>query len=429
MAGNDSIGKFIFEQSVAEPAPSALYDQHLQLAGKSHIVDFAGYLMPLWFTSISAEHEAVRQNAGLFDCTHMGILEISGPDAANFLNTVATNDIDNLEEGKAQYSYILDTAGNVLDDIIIYQLERQRYMVIVNAANEPKIKAWFDSLLKGKAVIDTEQPARKLGANPIIRDMRNTKSGGECSVDIALQGPKSLEIITGLLGDKSVLNKIEQLKSFHFIRAKVADVDCIVSRTGYTGAKIGYEFFVHPDKAGRLWEALLDAGKESGLLPCGLGVRDSLRIEAGLPLYGHELAGPFNISPFEAGYGWAVKLEKDFFIGKTAMKQNSETHNMQVVRIELPGEKGIRPVRQNDGILDKDSKCIGYVLSCAKAGEKQIALAYIRKNYTEENTPVGIYYPARNKKQLENGKKKSVETGDLLRADIEGKIISRFARF
>jgi glycine cleavage system aminomethyltransferase T len=210
---------------------------------------------------------------------------------------------------------------------------------------------------------------------------------------------------------------------------EIEGIDCLLSRTGYTGAKIGFELFVHPEKASLLWEAMLEAGSPLGLLPCGLGSRDSLRIEAGLPLYGHELAGGFDISPFEAGYGWAVKLDKEFFVGKAVMEQVSKKREMKVVRIELPGTKGTRPVRQNDGVLNERGRCVGWVLSCVMIGEKQIALVYIDAESAEEDNVVGIYYLARSQRQVQQGKKERVEKGELVEPDLMGRVVGRFAKF
>jgi glycine hydroxymethyltransferase len=187
--------------------------------------------------------------------------------------------------------------------------------------------------------------------------------------------------------------------------------------------------FVHPEKASRLWETILRAGEPLGLLPCGLGSRDSLRIEAGLPLYGHELAGEFGISPFEAGYGWAVKLGKEFFIGKKAAERISRGYDMKVARIELPAAKGIRPVRQNDGVLDRHGRCIGWILSCTRTGQRQIALAYANRESVQENTAVGLYYLARSRSQIRQGRKQSIEKGELLEPDLTGKVLDRFAKF
>jgi glycine cleavage system T protein len=429
LAKSNSSGQFLFDNSEKTAVGSVLYEQHMQLIEKNRLAEFAGYLMPLWFSSISAEHKAVRESAGLFDCTHMGVLEFTGEYASNFLNTIATNDINRLRVGSAQYSYILDAAGNVLDDIIIYRRTEDKFMVVVNAANEPKIKAYLKALLNNEAIIDIENPARKIEYKPVIRDMRDTKSGSDCRVDIALQGPASIEILSSMINSEKTKQKLQNLKSFNLNEAELEGINCIISRTGYTGAKTGYELFVHPEKAAELWTVLLEKGRPSGLLPCGLGARDSLRIEAGLPLYGHELNGEYNISPFEAGYGWAVKLEKDFFIGRVAMQKKAEGYDMQVARIELPGEKGIRPVRGHDGVLDENGICIGWVLSCAKADDKQIALAYIAKDIIEENRPIGLYYIARSKTQIEKGKKERVEKEEKLEPDISGTIVARFAKF
>jgi glycine hydroxymethyltransferase len=311
--------------------------------------------------------------------------------------------------------------------------------MVINAANTLKIKAYFDALKNDQTVIDPDNPAGKLQYKPLIRDMKTPGANEDCRVDIALQGPAATDIISSLTENSKIREEIKNLKSFHFIEAALTvipakagiygDIDCIISRTGYTGAKIGFELFVHPLKAPQLWNKLIEKGRLLGLLPCGLGARDSLRIEAGLPLYGHELAGPFNISPFEAGYGWAVKLEKEFFIGKTAMQHKAKTYDMKVARIKLPGEKGIRPVRQNDGVLNKTGQCIGWVLSCANAGENQVALVYVNKVSANENDIVGIYYLARSRNQIQQGRLQSVQKGQNLQPDITGTMVSRFEKW
>jgi len=429
LAKSDSLGQFLFNNSEKTAIGSILYEQHLKLIEKNRLAEFAGYLMPLWFSSISAEHNSVRKSAGLFDCTHMGILEFEGDYAQDFLDTITTNQIGRLKNGTAQYSYILDAAGNVLDDIIVYRRAEGKFMVVVNAANEPKIKAYIKALQNNEALLDIDKPTLKLENKPVIRDMRDCSSGSDCRVDIALQGPVSIELLFSMIKGEETKQQFQNLRPFNLIETELDGINCIISRTGYTGAKIGYELFVHPEKATKIWSLLLETGKPYNVLPCGLGARDSLRIEAGLPLYGHELAGEFNISPFEAGYGWAVKLEKDFFIGRAAMQKKAKCYNIQVVRIELTGERGIRPVRGHDGVLDDNAICIGWILSCAKAGNKQIALAYISKEIAEENRPVGLYYIARSKTQMEKGKKAKVEKNEKLRPDISGRIISRFAKF
>jgi len=435
LAEKKAAGTFVFEAQAKSPTGSALYKEHLKLTDKSHIAEFAGYLMPLWYSSISEEHTAVRRRAGVFDCTHMGAIEVSGDGAEQFLNAVTTNKVEGMRLGAAQYGYILDAAGNVLDDIIVYRRGADRFMVVVNASNEPKIKAYLAAVLAGpstmlrtsEAAIDLNKPSREIKL-ATVRDMRDINSGPDCRVDIALQGPASLDAICKLTDDRLVIRRMGALKSFTFFEAKLAGIDCIISRTGYTGAKVCFELFAHPDFAARLWWRLLDEGKELGVVPCGLGARDSLRVEAGLPLYGHEIAGTYNISPFEAGYGWAVKLDKEFFIGKAAMEKVSKSFDMNVARVELPGEKSVRPVRQSDGVII-DRVCAGWVLSCAKAGDRQIALVYAEKNKTAEGNSVGVYYLARSESQKSKGKKEAVERGEKLEADVWGKVVSRFEKF
>ncbi len=429
MAQKRAADTFVFELAQQEPAGSVLYQEHLKLTDKSHIADFAGYLMPLWYSSIAAEHAAVRNAAGIFDCTHMGVLEVKGGDAEAFLDTVATNQIGALAVGAAQYNYILDAAGNVLDDIIVYRRTADNFLVVVNAANEPKIKAYFAALLAGKVPIDASNPRSRLEYRPGIRDMRLTTGGNDCRVDIALQGPASTAVIAALMADKAVAVSVENLKSFHFIEGAVAGIDCLIARTGYTGAKVGFELLVHPDSAVELWRRLLETGKSFDALPCGLGARGSLRIEAGLPLYGHELAGEHNISPFEAGYGWAVKLDKQFFIGKTPIENNAATFNMKVVRVALSGAHGIRPVRPGDGVLDENGVCIGWVTSCAKAGDRQIAIVYAEKEKVTERGTAGIYYIARSESQKSKGRLQCIERGRQAVPDIAGEVISRFEKF
>ena len=410
-----------------EPKRTVLYDWHCRLADKSHVASFAGYLMPLWYSSISAEHAAVRNAAGLFDCTHMGVLEISGSGADGFVDQLTTNNAAALQVGRAQYSFVLGPSGDILDDVIVYRRGSEEFMLVVNAANDAKIKSWIRSLTDDEVCIDPERPDRRISDRPRVRDLRTADCRADCRVDIAVQGPKSLDVLSELGEGKKP--ELHELRPFQFVETDILGIECLVSRTGYTGARVGFELFVHPDGAARLWEMVLEAGEPLGVLPCGLGARDSLRIEAGLPLYGHELAGPFDISAFEAGYGWAIKLNKEFFIGKAAMERRSKATDMTVARIQLPGTKGIRPVRQNDAVLDAHDRCIGWVLSSAVIDEKQTALAYVDRSYVQGNDTLGIYYSARSDRQIRQGRKQNIEKGEPLEADLTSKVVSRFARF
>ena len=436
---------FIFK-TMTEAKKTVLFAKHTPSAscearegGKAQIVPFAGWMMPVWYQSISAEHEAVRKRAGLFDCTHMAVLKIAGKDASNFLNILATNDVSMLKPGKAQYSYILNPAGDIIDDIIIYCISNDNFMMVANAANEQKVKDWIAKVRTEKILIDSKWQFE-------VKDLKDS-SLPDARVDIALQGPASAQCLKNIFGVD-----VSKLKSLTFINVKAEGLDVIISSTGYPGAKVSFELFVHPEKASLLWDMILEKGKSLvpletgrhgrpsgvndalsltglGIIPCGLGSRDSLRIEAGLPLYGHELAGEFNISPFQAGYPWAVKLQKKNFIGKEAIAKKAVNFSTEVARLKFDGSKGVRPIRQFDGILNSDGICIGQVLSCAGAGDKQIVLALIQKEYNIAERQVGIYYLARNQGHIQQGRKEKVKPGDSLAADIIGKVVERFEKF
>jgi glycine hydroxymethyltransferase len=401
---------------MTEAKKTVLFEKHAALAAKSQIVPFGGWMMPLWYQSISAEHQAVRKTAGLFDCTHMAVLKITGKDAANFLNILATNDISMLKPGKAQYSYILNQAGDIVDDIIIYCIAADNFMMVANASNEQKVKDWIKSVTADPVICPKSWQVD-------VKDLKNA-SLPDARVDVALQGPASAQCLKNIFGVD-----VSGLKSLSFTTAKTKDLDVIITSTGYTGAKVSFEIFVHPLKAALLWDIILKEGKNLGVIPCGLGSRDSLRIEAGLPLYGHELDGDFNISPFQAGYPWAVKLQKKNFIGKDAIAKKAASFDTEVARLKFDGSKGVRPIRQLDGILSDDGVCIGQVLSCAGVNDKQIALALIKKQYNITGKSVGIYYLARNAGHIQQGRKEKVNLGEKLSADIKGQVVERFEKF
>ncbi len=405
-----------------ESKHTVLYDYHVQHCEKSHLVPFAGYTMPLWYSSIASEHHSVREKAGLFDCTHMGVWSFSGAGAAEFLDYLTTNNVRKLQPGRAQYSYILDEQGQVMDDIIVYCRRNDEIMMVVNAANNDKLAAHFQA---APAIL------KKYGHEPevTVRDMRNEQSGGDCRVDIALQGPASQDIVALLLDDASDKAKLDELKMFRFFETTLLGMDVIVSRTGYTGAPLGYELFVAPDEAMKLWEAVLAKGAEMGVQPCGLGARDSLRIEAGFPLYGHELAGDFEISPLAAGYSFAVKLDKDFFVGQESLRDIVATETMSIQRLEFPGQKGVRPVRIGDPILAGDGSCLGWITSSTHIGDRQVALALLDNDALQTGDTVGAYYLARNERHEKQGRKKEVALGESVERDLEGEVLERMERF
>ncbi len=340
---------------------TALYETHKAMGAR--MVPFGGWDMPVWYTSASEEHQAVRKTAGLFDVSHMGVLDARGPNAAAFLDAVSTNDVLDLKVGGSQYSYLLDTAGNVIDDIMIYRIAPERYLIVVNAANNDKDWAWLTAVNAGRATIDPANPTARAPSCE-LRDLRDPASGEDRRVDFALQGPASLPTLLALLDGDEARHALRALPRTGVMRATLAGLDVFISRTGYTGESVAYETFVHPERSVALWQAILKAGEPFGVKPAGLAARDSTRTEAGLPLYGHELAGPLNLAPFHIGFGGYVKAYKPFFIGKHAYYQRAAQANTRLSRFRM-NEKGVRPPKQGDPVVDARGRVIGTVTSCA----------------------------------------------------------------
>lgn len=278
-----------------------LYETHVKYMGK--IVPFAGYLLPVQYeTGVIREHMAVRTGCGLFDVSHMGEITCTGKDAVKNLNHLLTNDYTTMYEGQARYSPMCNEKGGVVDDLIVYKVREDHYFIVVNAANKDKDFAWMKEYAFGDAVFTdiSKQVAQ-----------------------IALQGPKALEILKRLVPESEIPVKYYSCR-YH---VPVGGMDCIISRTGYTGED-GFEFYLAASEASKLWELLLETGKEDGLIPCGLGARDTLRLEASMPLYGHEMND--EITPLEAGLGMFVKMDKDGFIGKEALLKQAEPKRKRV---------------------------------------------------------------------------------------------------
>lgn len=279
-----------------------LYDCHVAAGAK--MVPFGGFSMPVQYTDIIAEHMAVRQQAGLFDVSHMGEVLITGSKALSAINHLFTNDFTNLQTGRVRYSPMCNPEGGTIDDLLIYKLGEEKYMVVVNAGNYDKDLAWMRA---------------NLPENAVLTDL------SEETALLALQGPKAKEILS-TLADPAALPE----KYYSFTETvDVSGISCLVSQTGYTGEH-GYELYCKAEDATALWDKLLAAGAAFGLLPCGLGARDTLRLEAGMPLYGHEMDE--TVSPLETGLGFAVKLQKDSFIGKDGLLKRGEP---KVTRVGL----------------------------------------------------------------------------------------------
>ena len=309
-----------------------LRDFHAAHGGR--LVDFAGWEMPVQYRSILEEHKAVRRAAGLFDVSHMGVVDVKGPDAGRFLNHLVTNDVAKLFPGRVLYSPMCLPTGGVVDDLLVYMRGAEDYFLCINAGNIDKDLAWI-----------REQAAT---FNVTVTDR---------SADYALlavQGPKAAEIVQSLTGAKLGL-----VKYYHFTEATVAGIHCLASRTGYTGED-GFELYHAASDAPALAEALLAAGQPHGLELAGLGARDSLRLEAGYPLYGHEITA--EISPLTAGLGWTVKLDKGAdFIGRAALAAEKQNGGAGKVVFFKTGDRRI--IRADTPVLGSDGAAIGRVLS------------------------------------------------------------------
>lgn len=377
---------FVWEEREGDLLDTPLTAWHI--ANGAKMAPFAGYNMPLWYDKVMTEHLAVRQGAGIFDVTHMGVFEAVGKDAEAFLNAVTTNDVGRLGVGKSHYTFLLDVDGVPHDDLLIYRLGAEHFFIVVNASNNDKNWAWLNGIKHGEVCIDTAMPNRRVTATDfVLRDLRAPSSGADRRVDIAIQGAKSRDILLGLGGDEADLNAVKKLAWAGIVRVTLGGFDLLVSRTGYTGERVAYEVFPHPEQA----EALFDKLVGLGAVPCGLASRDSLRIEAGLPLYGHELAGELGLNPADAGMGNYVKLYKPFFIGKSAFVTHEAGRDAIVTRFRMDN-KGARPAHQGDPIVDKRGRVVGIVTSCSVDSEGyQLGQVYLKREFAKRGTALAVF--------------------------------------
>lgn len=348
---------------------TVLYQRHLQAGGK--MVEFGGWLMPVQYSSVLKEHSAVRKNAGLFDVSHMGEIVISGSGAPDFTNRLVTNDVSSLETGRALYSVMCGENGGILDDLLIYRLDENKFLLVPNASNAEKVFSWITS----------NKPSVGVTVEDMSRDFAL----------LAIQGPKAVEIF------KKIARLPEKFPYYSFCKITLNGADLIVSRTGYTGED-GLEIFAPAEEAVSLWDALMDVGKNEGLLPAGLAVRDLLRIEVGYSLYGHELDE--SIDPFTAGLSWVVKMNTSDFFGKSALEKLKPSKKKIGVRME---GKGIP--RQGYPIIVNNEKA-GEVTSGTFSPILQ--------------KPIGIGYIALNG----NDKLESLGHGAEIRVEIRGKQVA-----
>lgn len=344
---------------------TALYDKHVSLGAK--IVPFAGFEMPVQYSGVTEEHFVVREKVGLFDVSHMGQFFVEGPNAVALLQKVTTNNIEVLEDGKAQYSCLPNENGGIVDDLIIYRMNAEKYFVVVNASNIDKD---WDHISKYNA---------EIGATM-------TNASDEMSL-LAIQGPKAVETL-----QKITDVNLTDIPYYHFTIGSVAGVsDVIISNTGYTGSG-GFEIYFNNSDANQLWDAVIEAGAEFGILPCGLAARDTLRLEKGFCLYGMDIDD--TTSPLEAGLGWITKFDKGFVSKEIFAKQKEEGITRKLVGFELT-DKGVP--RHDYPVVDAEGNIIGRVTSGTQSPMKKIGigLAYVDKSHFKIGTE--IFIQVRNK--------------------------------
>ncbi|MGC8594515.1 MAG: glycine cleavage system aminomethyltransferase GcvT [Candidatus Kryptoniota bacterium] len=331
---------------------------HKQLGAK--MVEFAGFEMPVQYSSIVEEHKRVRESVGVFDVSHMGEFFVSGRDSELFLQKTTINDVTKLYYGRAQYSALINDEGNLLDDLIVYKMQ-DKYMVVVNAANIEKDFRIFSSRIIGDVKIDNASD--RIGL-------------------LSVQGPKSVETL-----QKLTKTDLSAIRYYHFAEGKIAGIDSIISRTGYTG-ELGFEIFfeVRQDNYRALWKSIFEAGAEFGIIPVGLGARDTLRLEMGYCLYGNDIDETTN--PLEAGLSWITKLDKGDFIGKDALLRARQNITRKLIGFKLI-ENGIP--RHGYEIFSGDRK-VGFVTSGTFSPilQQGIGMGYVQKEFSNEGTEIKI---------------------------------------
>ncbi len=341
-----------------------LYDTHVAAGGK--MVPFGGFSMPVQYKAgVIAEHMVVREKAGLFDVSHMGEITLKGPDALANLEKILTNKFGNMVDGQARYTVMCYDNGGCVDDLIVYKKADNDYFLVVNASNKDKDFAWMKEHEFGDATF--------------------TDVSDEWG-QLALQGPKAMDILRKLTSEENI-----PAKYYHAVmEGEVAGIPCVVSKTGYTGED-GVELYCAASDVVELWNKVMEAGEEFGLLPCGLGARDTLRMEAAMPLYGHEMNE--TVSPLETGLGFAVKMDKDDFIGKAALEQPAARKR---VGLKVTG-RGI--IRESEPVF---------------AGDKQIGMTTSGTHCPFLGHPVAMALV----------EKDSVDVGDVVEVEVRGRRVA-----
>jgi aminomethyltransferase len=343
----------------AAPLQTSLHAWHAKHGGR--LVEFGGWSMPVLYTSIVEEHQAVRNRVGLFDIGHMGRLRIHGPDALAWLDSATTNHVAKLHPGQIQYNLMVDASGGVLDDILVYRLmDVDEYGVVCNASNRAKVVAQFLAL--------------KGGCAAELQDMT------EDTAMIAVQGPLASRLL-GLV----VKADLTSLKYYHHTGGQAVGQSVSISRTGYTGED-GFEVIIARDSAEALWNALMAAGEDFGVQACGLGARDTLRFEAAMPLYGHEMDE--SVNPYAAGIGWAVKLNKGEFHGREALRAFKINPGKVRVGVALDGKR----IARQGSVVSLGGSPVGCVTSgtFAPTTGRSLAMALVEPSAAADGTPLSV---------------------------------------
>jgi aminomethyltransferase len=357
---------FMTENSPLRRTP--IYDAHLEAKGR--IVPFAGWELPVQYTGIVDEHNAVRKAAGLFDVSHMGELVIEGPGALHRVGELVTNDVERLLDGQAKYTVCCNQQGTILDDLIIYRINADKVLIVCNASNRGKIVPHFTKELASRAQVTDISDKTAL---------------------IAVQGPLAME----LLGNAGIDGRVAELPAFSFVDATLCNVPCTIARTGYTGED-GVEIFCPwTDEAARIWRTLLSLGKDRGVKPAGLGARDTLRLECKMALYGNDIDE--TTTPFEAGLAWTVKLDKGDFMGRDALaKQLKEGVQRKLVGFTMT-DRAI--ARHGYEVVDASDAVIGTVTSGSPSPTtgQNIGLAYVPIALSSIGSALRVRDPQRGK--------------------------------
>ncbi len=404
-----------------------LHAEHLALTDRKNLLPFAGHEMPILYESIAAEHRAVRTAAGLFDIAHMGVIEVSGDDACRFLDILMTNYVPRIRPGQSQYTYLLDPAGRVMDDLLIYQRSPDRYMVVANAANQDRVLAWLRAAAARTVILDEARPEVDVGGGVTIRDLKHPEAGADRLIDLGFQGPVSRDVLLRLAADPASRTALSALRKSEIADATLAGIPVVVSRTGYTGEETGYELFVHPDEAVRLWRAILEAGAPDGVRPAGLGARDSTRTEAGFPLFGHELAGDHDLDPIEAGYGAFVKFHKPFFVGREALRRRLGSSRRRILRFRMM-RTGIRVIHPGDPIVNGKGQVSGFVTSACVVDGRQMGLAIADRALDRPGQRIGVFVRGRDRDTAGFRDVAALRLGDRVPLHEEAEVIPRFRR-